>query len=370
MPLLSEEPQHIATPLTPAPWVVRPYRPGDEIQAVRLFAAVFGKPLTTSHYRWKVLASPWPIGAPTVWLADAGGQVCGQYAGTPMRFHMGGAERTILHVCDVMTAAGFRRQGVLTALGQAAHRAWAAAGVPFVTGLHYGGWGTRRHYLGWREQFKAAWVWRPLRPARLLARRMQLPAPALRAAAAAGWIWNTLWDRALAIMARNVEVGPIEQPGPEFDALWEVLSVRYEALVVRDRAWVAYRYAAAPGFGYRLLLGWRGEQPAGYLAYRLTARDGRVAGWIADLFTAPADTPARAALLRHALVALRAAGADDVRALVPQGTTLHHAFCLAGFLAGPGAFDVSIVPLAPDLPCDVLRDPNRWFTMGGDFDVV
>jgi hypothetical protein len=370
MPLLSEEPQRIDTTPGQTPWVIRPYQPGDEAQVVRLFSEVFGKPLTEARYRWKVLESPWPIGAPTVWLADAGGQICGQYAGTPMRFRLCGAEQTILHVCDVMTAASFRRQGILTTLGQAAHQAWAPAGVPFVTGLHYGGWGTRRHYLGWREQFKAAWVWRPLRPARLLARRMPLPAPALRAAAAAGWFWNALWDRALAIMARNVEACPIEQPGPEFDALWEALNVRYEALVVRDRAWVAYRYAAAPGFGYRLLLARRGAAPVGYLAYRLTARDGRATGWIADLFTAPEDAPARAGLLRQALNSLRAAGADDVRALVSQGTALHSAFRQAGFLAGPGAFDVSIVPLAPGLPLEVLRDPNRWFTTGGDFDVV
>ncbi len=363
-------PSCTSAPASPATWVARPYRPGDEIALVRLFAEVFGKPLTDAQYRWKVLDSPWPIGAPTVWLADAGGQIGGQYAGTPMRFQLRDAEYRILHACDVMTAAGFRRQGVLTALGLAAHQSWAAAGVPFVTGLHYGGWGTRRHHLGWREQFKAAWVWRPLRPERLLARKWRMPTPALRAAALAGGLWNLAWDRVLGVAARGVAVGPVEQPGPEFDALWAAVRPHYEALVVRDRAWVAYRYSQAPGFGYRLLLARRGEQPAGYLAYRLTAHDGRAIGWIADLFTAPGDGAARAALLRAGLAALRAAGADDVRALVPERTPTYGAFRWAGFLGGPGAFDVSIVPLAPELPVDLLRDPNRWFTMGGDFDVI
>lgn len=355
---------------SPAAWIARPYRPGDEVQLVRLFVDVFGKPLTEAQYRWKVLDSPWPIGAPTVWLADAAGQIGGQYAGTPMRFQLRGAERRILHACDVMTAAGFRRQGVLTALGQAAHQGWAAAGVHFVTGLHYGGWGTRRHHLGWRELFKAAWVWYPLRPERLLARRWRMPAPARRAAALAGDLWNMAWDRALGPAARGVTVEPVERPGLEFDALWAALRPQYEALVVRDRAWVAYRYGDAPGFGYRLLLARRGGRPAGYLAYRVTASDDRATGWIADLFTAPQDGAALAALLRAALAALRAAGADDARALVPERTPTYRAFRRAGFLGGPGAFDVSIVPMAPDLPIDLLRDPNRWFTMGGDFDVI
>jgi hypothetical protein len=330
---------------------------------------VFGKPLTDAQYRWKVLDSPWPIGTPTVWLADSGGQISGQYAGTPMRFQLRDTECRILHVCDVMTAANVRQQGILTALGLAAHQAWAAAGLPFVTGLHYGGWGTRRHYLKWRELFKAVWVWRPFRPERLLARRLRLPFPLLRATAVAGSLWNVVWDRALGLAAQGIEVCPIDQPGPEFDVLWAAVKTKYEALVVRDRAWVTYRYIEAPEFGYRLLLARRGKQPAGYLAYRLTGSNDRTIGLIADLFTAPDDAPARAGLLRYALAALRAAGADDVRALVPKGTALYSAFRRAGFLTGTGGFDVSIVPLALELSFDVLRDPDRWFTMGGDFDV-
>jgi len=356
-------------PASSVSWVARPYRAGDEVQVVRLFAEIFGKQLTEAQYRWKVLESPWPIGAPTVWLADAGGQISGQYAGTPMRFQIHGAEWPILHACDVMTAASVRRQGVLTALGQAAHDAWAEAGIPFVTGLHYGGWGTRRHHLNWQEQFKAIWVRRPLRPERRLARR-RLPGLALRVAAGAGRLWNAAWNGALALAARGIEVRPVAQPGPEFDLLWATVRTHYEALVVRDVAWVNYRYVQAPDFGYRVLLATRGKQPPGYLAYRLSAQGDRTIGMIADLFTAPNDAPARAGLLRYATAALRAAGADEAHALVPTGTTLCGAFYRAGFLPGKGAFDISIVPLAAELPFDILGNPRRWFTMGGDFDVI
>lgn len=353
-----------------AGWKVRPYQPGDEAQVVNLFTEIFDKPLTEEQYRWKVVASPWPVTAPSVWLAQAGGQIIGQYAGTPMRFKRGDEIQPILHACDVMTAEKFRRQGVLTALGTAAHQAWARAGVPFITGMHYGGWGSRRRHLGWQEQFKMVWLWRILRPGQLLSSRLGLPAPLQQSVALAAHFWNWVWDAVLRLASRQIDVFPVEQPGPEFDDLWTKVGPTYEALVVRDRAWVTYRYHVAPGFGYRLLLARRGDQPVGYLAYRVTDRGGRRTGWIADMFTAPEDAPARAGLLRQVLNVLRAAGAQDVRALVPPGTATFGSFRRAGFLSGTGGFDASIVPLTSDLPKDVLRDPQRWFTMGGDFDVI
>lgn len=353
-----------------ASWRVRPYEPGDDAAVVSLFIETFKKPLKESQYRWKVIETPWSVGAPGVWLAEAGGKIIGQYAGTPMRFKLGDEQALIVHACDVMTSVDFRRQGVLTALGTRANQAWAAAGVPFVTGLHFGGWGSRRHYLGWREQFKLVWMWRLLRPEPLLSLRLRLPFRTLWPAAASGRLWNLFWDRLLRAAERGVHVSTVDQPGPEYDALWDRIGSEYRALVVRDRAWVAYRYAQAPGFGYRLLLAQVDGQPAGYLAYRLTEHKGRKTGWIADLFTAPEDGPARAALLRRALADLLAAGAMTVRTLAAPGTATFRSFRRAGFLPASSGFDVSIVPLAPDLPRGLLSDPDRWFTMGGDYDVI
>lgn len=352
------------------PWAVRPYRKGDECQVVRLFQETFGKPMTEAHYRWKVVESLWPINAPNVWLAEAGGQIIGQYAGTPMCFKIGDKESRILHACDGMTAAGFRRQGVLTSLGSAAHRAWEEAGVPFVVGLPYGSWGSRRQYFRWQELFEIVWMWRPLRPERFLRNRWQPLAHLTPAVAGAGKLWNAVWDSRLRLAAQDIEVCAINRPGPEFDILWSNLKPQYEALIVRDRAWVAYRYVDAPELGYHLLVAKRDGDPVGYLSYRLTERGKRNTGWIADLFTAPKDISARAGLLHAALAALYDMGADEVRALVPMDTAVFSSFRHAGFLARPGSFKVSIVVLGDETSHHILNDANRWFTMGGDFDVI
>ncbi|MFQ5751523.1 MAG: GNAT family N-acetyltransferase [bacterium] len=368
MQIPETEKMHVAPSESQKAWDVRPYQPGDEHQIVRLFNAIFDKKITAEHWLWKFKGQPGPV--ENIWLATVGEQIIAQYAGTPMRFKLAGEEHQILHVADVMTATKFRRQGVLTALGRRAHQAWAAAGVPFVTGLHYGGWGSRRQYLGWKEQFRALWVRRVLRPERLLTHRLTLPQLALWGIAGAARIWNTLSDTLLQKPTQGIEVCPVDKPGPEFDELWASVKSRYEALIVRDRAWVTYRYGTVPEVRYRLLLARRQRQPVGYLSYSLRVHNGRRSGLIADLFTAPEDLPTRVALLRFAVKDLLAYGAEDVRALCTTDPAILTPFKRTGFRVTSAGFDVSIVPLTDHLHLEALQDAQRWFSMGGDFDVV
>ncbi|MDQ4077651.1 MAG: hypothetical protein M3220_15570, partial [Chloroflexota bacterium] len=168
----------------------------------------------------------------------------------------------------------------------------------------------------------------------------------------------------------RVRVELVSEPCSAFDQLWEHLRAHYEALVVRDRAWITYRYAEAPGLDYRILLAHRDTQPVGYLVYRMTVDDNRPTGWIADLFTAPSDTATRYALIHSAVRRLYTAGAESVRVFLAAGTPLVGQFHGAGFLPAKGEYDISIVSLADNMPHPALRDPNRWFTMAGDYDVI
>lgn len=304
------------------------------------------------------------------WVAEAGERIVGQYAGTPMPFKLSDARLRILHVCDVMTAPDYRRQGVLSDVGSAATAAWTESGAAFVIGLHYGGWGSPREGLGWEPMFRLIWLWRPLAPARVLARRFRLPDPLLQPVAAAGRSWNWWWNGRLRRAATGVAVEEVGRPGPAFDALWHSLAGAYEALIVRDRKWVTYRYAGAPGFAYRTLLARRSGRPTGYLVFRVTGDEARTTGWIVDLFVHPDDGATRAALLLSALRKMEEAGADTARVLLGEGTSLVGALYRAGFLPARGAYDASIVPLAEKMTHPALRDPRRWFTLAGDYDAI
>ena len=228
----------------------------------------------------------------------------------------------------------------MTTMTRAAHQAWADGGASLVLALPTQNWVKLNRRVDYRATFDLGWHWRPL------------------------------WRATRRGLPRGFDVAPVEAPGPEFDALWGAVKTRYDALLVRDRAWVAYRYAAAPGVSYRLLLAHVHDRPAGYLVYRVLPGGGRLRGWIADLFTAPDDQAARAALVKTAAAALRKAGAADLRVYAARATPLARGLLRVGFVPRKGAYDVRVGPLAEDLPWDDLRDPRRFFLVGGDFDVL
>ncbi len=355
-----------------ADWEVRPVRAGDEPRVARLFEETYGKPLRPERYRWKVLDHA--ASYPTAWCAMAGDRMVGHYAATPCRFQLSGARVESAQVVDVMTAADFRRRGVLTALGTAANAAWAEAGLRFVFGLPHAGWGSRFAALGWERMFELVWMRRVLRPAALVARRWPVLAPLaplLRPAAGLLEAWtDRSGHRGGHHTMTPVTVREIDEAGVELDELWATLSPAFESLAVRDRAWIRYRYFSSQDAGYRVLLAERGRHPAGYCVFRLSNDSGRAHGWVADVFTAPDDSPAAQALLRHATTMLRRAGAPDARVLLPPGGWLERVLRRAGFGRAAGSYPASIVAFGGRGSLDSLRDPRRWFTTGGDYDVV
>ena len=97
---------------------------------------------------------------------------------------------------------------------------------------------------------------------------------------------------------------------------------------------------------------------------------GRIAALIADLFTGPADEPARLALVALALRMLYDLGAEKVATLTLPTTPLYHSLMQAGFRPALGAFTVKARPLAQALDLDTMRDPAQWYLTGSDFDVI
>jgi hypothetical protein len=354
----------MSTQTQSATWTIRAYRPGDERELVALFERVFGRSISEAHWRWKLKQPPSPV--ENVWLAVDGDAPIFQYAGIPTRYRLPDGQVTAMVSVDTMTAPEFQRRGLLSAVGRAVYDTWRAAGIPFVIGLPNERWGSRSGALGWQALFPLQWLVRPLRPEAILARRLRLPAVARLAWLGAAWrgFWRMRLPRDPAFQTRMVE-----RAGPEFDELWRC-GADAPVSVVRDSAWVNWRYLDAPARAYRVVLAERAGQPVGYAAYRVEAHRGGQAGFIGELFTPQADTRARRMLIGRALQALHAAGADNAIALAVPGSPVYQDLKGAGFLHGRGAFSVQIVPLDPALPMDVLRDPRSWNMAGGDFDVI
>lgn len=354
-------------------WSIRPYEPGDESQIVALFARAFGRPMTEAHWRWKVLGQPTPVN--NVWLVVAGSQVIGQYACIPTRFWLDGQEQLVMVGVDAMVDPAYRRHGMWTALVTHAHEVWSAAGVAFALGLPNERWGSRRDALGWQSLFGLKWHIRPLQPLRLVAQRLRLPQAVAVPALAA--VWNRFWTGRLNVDP-TIELTSVQIAGAVFDEMWAAarLAGRDRPLisVVRDRAWVQWRFLDVPESDYHLLFARRGGKPVGYVAFTIrdTAR-GRL-GTIADLFIS--DNAERFAkslystLLALAIQDLISLNADAVAALAIPGSSLDQLLARAGFRLSWGTFDVRAVPFDPRWPAQRLMQPEGWFLSGSEFDAV
>ena len=353
------------TPPDHQDWTIRPYQPGDEQALVRLFDRVFGHCITEAHWRWKLKHLPSPV--ENVWLAVHEGQPIFQYGGIPCRFHLPTGEQTAMVSVDGMTAPEFRRRGVLTHVGGFIYDTWREAGIPFTLGLPNEQWGSRTKALGWEALFPFRWLVRPLRPAAILAHRLGVPALARLHPLDTGW--NRSWDR-LVKPDPTVSIESVRQAEPDFDRLWATCAPEIKVSVVRDSRWVQWRYLSTPSPDYRVFLARRAQQPVGYLAYRIKDTPQAKLGFIATLFTPRAERKGRATLLDRALLAMQAEAVEAVFTLAIPKTPLHRAFRRAGFVFSRGAFTVQMVPLAPDLPMEIFRNPQNWYLVGGDFDVV
>lgn len=349
-------------------WQIRPVRAGDEPGIATLFQRTFRREQSPARYRWKVLERG-AEGLECGWIAVDGSRPVGHYGGTLLRFKLGETVVPVVHSVDAMTDPDYRRQGILTAIVARAHANWRDHGVPFVTGLPAGKWGSRRDHLGWQPLFSAPWSWRPLDPAALLTRR-GVPRALARAAHPPGALWNRLGNHRLTRESGDRHVTPVTHPGDALDQLWARVGAAYDALVVRDREWLAYRYLGAPAHDYHLLLAHDAAGPAGFLAYRLTGAPSHRSGWIMDLFAAPPDEATRAALLRTAVERMAAAGAQSVRMLLPGRTPAQSVLRRGLFIRARGAYDISVTSLREGSLPPLLQSPATYYTQLGDYDAL
>jgi hypothetical protein len=337
----------------------RPYRRGDEGALVALFAEVFGRQVSEDQWRWKL--KPAPSHIESVFVGARGDRLVAQYAGIPLRYLVAGRERTGVVSVDTMTAPAFRRRGLLTRLGALAYDEWKRAGVSFVLGLPNDNWGSRTRALGWKPLFGMKRVRLPLRPAALLKRRL---------GRMAGWFPDGAFDRCL-IRARALARAPwVRQVSNAPRGIETLLSDRPVALI-RDQAFLGWRYFSSPAARYEAFLAERDQQVLGFGALRLRASGDRVHASIAELAAPLYGHLTRGALLGAMIDHAARLGATVFDALVVPNSPEHKSLSRAGFLfEDPRQAEVELVPLDPELPFETVSDPRSWYLLGGDFDLV
>ncbi|MEM6454953.1 MAG: hypothetical protein AAF772_07645 [Acidobacteriota bacterium] len=332
MPQVIDHPARRALIARLDPYVIRSYRPGDEDAIQAQFRARFHATRSDDDWRWKFLALPADhtgdpaAAAPritTAWAPD--GRLVAHYAGYPMRFRDGDVPRAwprwlpvprparppvappetrdVLHIGDIFTDPSVRghgraRTGLLARVARHFYAAHCEGRVAFNYGFNTAA--SRAIALRYCGAARAddVLVWSRTVPRRPLRR---VPSVQVRA------------------LTGVDDLRPRDGlTPPSWDAFWSRVAVDYGALMVRDAAYVRWRYLTRPDVDYVVLVARRARRWLGWSVFR---RAGDRLLWGDALIDPRRPSTAAEALLAAAYAHPALRGAARIEAWFPSRPT-------------------------------------------------
>lgn len=202
--------------------IVRGYKDGDEVEIVTLFKEVFGREMTLDEWNWKYKGQGKRVCSAVIELPGHG--IVGHYGGTPLRMIRDGVEIKGIAVCDVMTRKEHR---AFTRLKKV-HTFFADDLVKDSYMMFYG-FPNERNLL--------------------------LPSEKLRLYERIETIYDVVKDTTFNnnIDRFSYKLFPMSFDDERIDTLWDDVRHEFRLAVIRDRAYLKWRYGENRLFRYELL---------------------------------------------------------------------------------------------------------------------
>ena len=334
----------------------------DAEELFRLYEEVFGQTLTESSRRrwaWQYEANPAGGASPSIWVARDDGRVLGQYASMPVRLHWGGREVRSSWGMDVFLHADARGRGI----GAQLFTTWSdSVEVALGLGLTPSSYGLFQK-LRYTDVGPVPFLVSVLDPV-AVARRRVGPLAALLGPLL-GAFWRLRHPRR-PLADPSLVVTPSPGFTAEHDALWERAGHGYAMCVVRDRAYLEWKYRRCPTRAYDVDECRRDGVLAGFAVSRHEEYRGVRLGWIVDCFAAREDDAARDALVTAVLARFRAAGVARAQAFA-MSAPLRASLGRLGFRAAASPMQFCVRARVPS--DEVFADPGGWHVVFGDSDM-
>jgi hypothetical protein len=327
---------------------------------------------------------PWlydqnPSGPALEFITRSREMVSGHIAIVPLRYKTGDGTAMGSMAINAITHPEFRGRGIFIVLHDLAFKEAAANNILFTIG--YANLNSEKgclRHLGYRELTRIPLWILPFNVPKILASQPSKQTAGWRLAARGVQPFSRIW-RSLRRPRRtgSIEVDPIEEFGPDFDALWAAASNGAENILIRDRAFLNWRFVQAPTRRYDLFAAHSNDRCLGYLAGRTTTIEGLRWGMIVDLLTEETNEgrEAASALLAAYNRHLSAEGADIAAALMLKHASPAQALRRNGYIVCPPSLLPREFPAllhwnTPSPAPSSLFDPKSWFITFADYDAI
>lgn len=321
-----------------------------------------------AYYQWKFFDNPHRAGDVPFWVLREGPRMIGGIGAMPVRMRVFGREVRGEFACDMFIERGRQRSGLGTRLMDAyiGDSPWPL--MVNTSGSLYR-FLVKRGFTDLSSDFR--FRVKLLRPGAVLqarwggvrGRAARLAEPVLRAVLAAkSALHGRRRDPGIAVEERGAF-------GPWSEIVREAAEPEHGIIVIRDSAYLRWKYESHPIRRYRIVCASRAGRPVAYATFRLRSEP-EAAGplcVIQELFAPRSESAARLALLDHVVREARGAGAPAVKMLATDAS-VQADLGAAGFLTA-GASPGFLCPRQPGLDTPEVFDLRKWFLTGGDCDL-
>lgn len=293
-------------------------------------------------------------------VADAGEHLAAQYALLPLRVQHRDAVIDASLSLDTATHPNFTGRGLFTDLAQ---RAYERPGAELVFGFpNPSSAGIFYNRLGWHELAPFPLLFKPLTG---LIRA--LAPPQLHSGAAVDRVAGPFVTRNTGGAER------FDRFGEWADNIWQETSATLGTAVVRDAAYLNWRFADAPA-GYERFAAPSGAEPTAFAVLRTVPWRRGSLSYLMELAAQPGSEQAAASVLAAAIASARAAGSAGIVALATPRNPVLGLLRRRGFRRPPERFLRAFsfgARLSGGLEADPeLKRVEAWHITAADFDHV
>ncbi len=355
-------------------FTIRGYREGDEVPIMKLRSLVFNDSKGMDWWIWQHKQNPAGQAYINVAELQDEGKIIGHECYVPLRIKIGDSTGVIAVSVDNMVHPDYRGLGVYKQVRKKARELRHQNRFDFIYNFNNEIAYRINLTMGTKLLYEKAPRWiKPLDIKKFIQRYFTKSRLVAHLFTPIGNVVIKLSDRS-GTSPIHTKVREVKEIDDRFDDLWQQASFLHPIMLVRDRAYLDWRYVKKPDASYTIYISEQDGQLLGFIVLKVARNNGLQMGWIADVLTHSKDTPAISDLIAKAIQHFKMVGADIISCTLPLKTYLTSSLRRFGFLFASrwqrGINPITISPITSVYPVSFLLNPNNWFITRGDSDLI